>query len=210
MARWRGDWSCCCRGIPKSAPEGLFLFERILLLNPALPGSLCTRKGLSSHSAHLSSYAGIVRVRAPHSPTLNSPQPAPSVSGLQVCSLCPYSPPCNFKQRGLSWCFSSFVWQGRELLTGSLPGVLRQAPHRRAWGCSCPGPCIGTRDLFVLKQSPYLLSSQCPLFFLVSYLHKHWAAFGCSLCFSVEWVGVSPRCRGKLTLLPPISPPSAL
>ena len=36
-ARWRGDWTCCCRRIPQSAPEGLFLFEKILLLNPAAP-----------------------------------------------------------------------------------------------------------------------------------------------------------------------------
>ena len=79
----------------------------------------------------------------------------------------------------------------------------------RTWGCSRPGPRVGPRDLFVLKQSPYLLFSQCPLYFLVSYLHKRWAAFGCSLCFSVEWVSVSPRWRGKLTLFPPISPPSS-
>ena len=25
---WRGDWSGCCRGIPQSAPEGLFLFGK--------------------------------------------------------------------------------------------------------------------------------------------------------------------------------------
>ena len=34
-AGWRGDWSCCCRRIPQTAPECLFLFEKILLLNPA-------------------------------------------------------------------------------------------------------------------------------------------------------------------------------
>ena len=95
-------------------------------------------------------------------------------------------------------------------LPGSLPVVLQQAPHRRAWDCSCPGPRVGPRDLFVLKQSPYLPFSQCPLYFLVSYLHKRWAAFGCLLCSSVDWVGVSPLCRGKLTQLPPVSPPSSL
>ena len=36
-AWWRGDWSCCCRRVPQSAPEGLFLFGKILLLNPASP-----------------------------------------------------------------------------------------------------------------------------------------------------------------------------
>ena len=34
---WRGDWSCCYRRIPQSALEGLFLFEKILLLNSATP-----------------------------------------------------------------------------------------------------------------------------------------------------------------------------
>ena len=92
----------------------------------------------------------------------------------------------------------------------SLPGVLRQALWAGAWGCSCPGPCTGPRDLFVLKQSPYRLFFQCPLYFLVSYLHKRWGAVGCSLCSSVDWLGVLPVCRGKWTLLPPISPPSFL
>ena len=32
-----GDWSSCCRRIPQSAPEGLFLLEKFLLLNPAAP-----------------------------------------------------------------------------------------------------------------------------------------------------------------------------
>ena len=53
---WRGDWSCCYRGIPQSAPEGLFLLGK----NPRARscGSLCTRKGLTSHTAPLSSLAG--------------------------------------------------------------------------------------------------------------------------------------------------------
>ena len=63
--------------------------------------------------------------------------------------------------------------RGGCFLPSSLPGVLQQAPHGQAWGCSLPGPHVGPRDLFVLKQSPYLLFSQCPLYFLVSYLHKH-------------------------------------
>ena len=36
-AGWRGSWSCGCRRIPPSALEYLFLFEKILLLNPAAP-----------------------------------------------------------------------------------------------------------------------------------------------------------------------------
>ena len=37
VAGRRGDWSCCCRRIPQSAPKGLFLFEKILLLTPGTP-----------------------------------------------------------------------------------------------------------------------------------------------------------------------------
>ena len=74
--------------------------------------------------------------------------------------------------------------------------------------CSCPAPHAGPRDLFVLKRSPYCLFFQCPVYFLVSYLHKRWRAVGCSLCSSVDWLGVSPRCSGEWTPLPPISSPS--
>ena len=53
VAGWRGDSSCCCRGIPQSALEGLFLLGK----NPLAQsfGSLFTRKGVSSHTAGLSS-----------------------------------------------------------------------------------------------------------------------------------------------------------
>ena len=34
---WRGDWTCCYKGIPQSVPKGLFLFGKILLFNPAAP-----------------------------------------------------------------------------------------------------------------------------------------------------------------------------
>ena len=42
---WRADWSCCCRGIPQSAPEIFFLFGK----NPPAGscGSLLRRKGLT-------------------------------------------------------------------------------------------------------------------------------------------------------------------
>ena len=36
-AGWRGDWRCCYRRFPQHAPEGLLLFEKILLLNPPTP-----------------------------------------------------------------------------------------------------------------------------------------------------------------------------
>ena len=132
---------------------------------------------------------GTVWVRAPHGPTLNCPQPVPTVS-LRL-PLCPYSPPCDFKQSCLSGCCSNLVWQGRE-------------------PCSRSGPCAGARDLFVLKQSPYCLFFQCPLYFLVSCFHKRWDTVDCLLLSSVEQLGVSPLCTGKWTLLPPMSPSSSL
>ena len=96
---------------------------------------------------------------------------------------------------------------------GAINSALSQESYSRpsgcqVWGCSCPGTHSGPRDLFILKQSPYRVFFQCPLYFLVSYLHKHCGTVGCSLCSSVGWLGVSPMCRGKWTLFPPISPPS--
>ena len=152
-AGWRGYWSCCCRGIPQSAPSGLFLFGKILLLNPVTPsmqGRVCPLTQPTSPARPWT-----VRVRVPHGPTLNSPQLVPTVSlGLP---LRPYSPPCDFKQPGLSQCCSSFIWEGREPLTCLSPRSPVAGPWARAWVCSCPGPQAGARDLFVLKQSPYCL-----------------------------------------------------
>ena len=69
-------------------------------------------------------------------------------------------------------------------------------------------PVLVSGDLIVLKQSLYRLIFQCPLHFLVSYLHICCGTVSCSLCSSVDWVGVSPVCSGKWTPLPPISQPS--
>ena len=115
----------------------------------------------------------------------------------------PYSSPCDFKQPGLSRCCSSLVWQGRDLLTWLSPKSPATDP-----AVAEPGPHTGPRDLIFWKQSPYRLFFQCPLYFLVSNLHKRWGTVGWSLCSSVDWVGVSPTCRGKRTLLPPILLPS--
>ena len=118
-AGWRGDWSCCCRRVPQSAPKGLFLFWE----NPPAQ-SCCFIQGRSCRVAQPTSLArpGTVRVRAPHSPTLNSPQAVPMVFGVFTILL-PYSPPCDLKQPGLSPCCSSLVWQGGggELLTWLSP-----------------------------------------------------------------------------------------
>ena len=115
VARWKGDWSCCCRGIPQSAPWGSLSFWE----NP--PAQSCQSiQGRACPLTQPTSPArlGTVQVKAPHGPTLNFPQPAPMIYGLCVfTTLRPYSPPCDFKQPGLSPCCSSLVWQGRELLT---------------------------------------------------------------------------------------------
>ena len=119
LTPWMGGWSvgeetgAAAAGEFPTVPGGSFSFWE----NPPAQscGSFCTRKGLSSHTAHLSSSTWTVWFRVPHSPTLNSPQPTPMVSmGLP---LPPYSPPWDFKQPGLSWCYSSLVWQRRRPLT---------------------------------------------------------------------------------------------
>ena len=150
LVGWRGDWSCCCcRGIPQSDPE---FFEKILLLSPAAP-----YKGgpVLSHSPPL----WLDQDCLGQGPT--GPDSQLSLAGTHgLCgftTLHPYSPPCDFKQPGLSPCHSSLVWQGRELLARLSPRSPGAGPVAWAWGCSRPGPHSGSRDLFVLKQSPYHL-----------------------------------------------------
>ena len=84
--------------------QGYFLFGKILLLNPEAPSI----QGMACPLTQPTSPArpGTVPVRVLHGPTLNSPQPVPVVS----LPLCPYSPPCDFKHPGLSWCCSGLVW----------------------------------------------------------------------------------------------------
>ena len=150
-AGWRGHWSCCCRRIPQTAPKGLFLFEKSLVLSSATP----YKEGpVLSHSPPLQVDQGLSRSE-------------PNTAQLSTLpSLCPQSPwVYRFALIPLpatSQCCSSLVWQGREPLA-------QLSPRSLAWGCSHPGPCAGPRDLFVLKQSLYHLFFQCPLYFLVSY-----------------------------------------
>ena len=147
VAGWRGAWSCCCKGIPQNVPEGLFLFGKILLLSPAAAPSIQGRACLLAQPTS-PARLGTVQVRAPHGPTLNSPQPAPMDSlGFP---LCPYSSPCDFKQPGLCRCCSSLVWQERELSAGLSPrspvadpsgsGLVLQSPWSLRWsqGPVCP------------------------------------------------------------------------
>ena len=54
----------CCRGIPHSAPDGLFLFGKILLLNPVAP-SVQGRACLLTHPTS-PARPGTIQVRAQH------------------------------------------------------------------------------------------------------------------------------------------------
>ena len=93
---------------PKMSPRVVFLLRK----------SSCSIQGRACPLTQPISPArpGTVWVRAPHGPALNSPQLVPIV--FMCLPLRPYSPPCDFKQPGLSWCCSSLVWQGRKALTG--------------------------------------------------------------------------------------------
>ena len=120
-AGWGGGQSGCCRGIPQTATKCLF-FHFFFLRNSSCSSlPLHTRKGLSFHTAHLSSYTGDYLVQGPSPPNSQlSPASAQSpwvLTDPMCLPLHPYSPPCNFKQLGLSQCCSNLVWQGRELLT---------------------------------------------------------------------------------------------
>ena len=95
------------------------------------------------------------------------------------------------------------------LLRPCLAGEGAVNPALSQESCSRPGRAgLGLQLPWSLRwsQGPFCPETiPLPSVFSVSsvlfglYLHKRWAAFGCSLCFSVEWVGVSPRYRGKLT-----------
>ena len=134
VARWRGDWSCCCREVPQSAPEVLFLFGKILLLNtvaPSVQGRSCPLTQPTSPAR-----PGTFRVRVAHGPSFNSPQPAPTVSvGLP---LRPYSPACDFKQSGLSQYCLGFVWQGKEVLNQLSPRSPEAGPAGAGLGLQPP------------------------------------------------------------------------
>ena len=119
----------------------------------------------------------------------NSPAAtAPVSSGLP---LRPYSSPWDFKQPGLFWCCSNHVWQGREPLTQLFPRI----PVADLVGAG-PGATVTLVPVLVpgaLLSRSYPLTMcffQCPLYFLVSYLHKCWGTVGCSLCSSVDQLGV--------------------
>ena len=113
-----------------------------------LPLPLYKEEPILSHSPPLQLDQGLSR-SGPHTAQLSTlPSLAPTASvGLP---LHPYSPPCDFKQPGLSQRCSSLVWQGRVLLTGLSPrspaagpvgaGLELQLPWSPSWsqGPFCP------------------------------------------------------------------------
>ena len=119
---------------PKVPQSVLFFLGKILLLHPvalSIQGKACTLTHPTS-----SARPGVVLVRITHGPTLNSPQPAPVVSlGLPFY---PYSPPCDFRQPGLSQCCSGLVWQGRGPLTHLSPRSPAAGPAGAGLGLQLP------------------------------------------------------------------------
>ena len=85
--------------------------------------------------------------------TFNSPQPAPVVSlGFP---LCPYSPPCDFRQPGLSQCCLGLVWQGRGPLTRLSPRSSSAGPARAGLGLQLPWSLCWSQGPFCLKAIPF-------------------------------------------------------
>ena len=119
---------------PKVPQRVFFFLGKILLLTPMAPsiqGRACPLTQPTSPAR-----LGAVLVRITCGPTFNSPRPAPVVSlGFP---LCPYSPPCDFRQPGLSQCCSGLVWQGRGPLTQLSPRSPAAGPARVGLGLQLP------------------------------------------------------------------------
>ena len=87
-----------------------------------------------------------------HGPTCNSPQPATAVSlGFP---LHPYSPPCDFRQPGLSQCCSGLVWQRRGPLTRLCPRSPAAGPTRAGLGLQPPWSPRWSLGPFCLEAIP--------------------------------------------------------
>ena len=85
-AWWRGNWSYCFRRIPQTDPECLFLFEKILLLNPAAPYK---ERPVLSHNPPLQLDQGLSG-SWPHTAQLSTlPASAHSLHGFTTSSLFP-------------------------------------------------------------------------------------------------------------------------
>ena len=135
--RWQGgeETGAVAAGeFPKVPQRVVFFLGKIPLLNPVAPslqGRACPLTQPTSPAR-----PGAVRVRIACSPTFNSPQPVPTVSlGFP---LRPDSPPCDFRQPGLSQCCSGLVWQGTEPLTRLSPRSPAAGPAREGLGLQLP------------------------------------------------------------------------
>ena len=108
------------QGNSPKCPKGLFLLGKILLLPPY------KERPVLSHSPPLQLDQGLSRSGSHAAQLSTLPScPPPASMGLP---LHPYSPPCDFKQPGLSWCCSSLVLQGRGPLARLSPRSLAAGP----------------------------------------------------------------------------------
>ena len=147
---WRGgeETGAVAAGEFPKVPQRVFFFlGNILLLNPVAPsvqGRACPLTQPPSPARQ-----GAVRVRISCSPPFNSPRPAPVVSlGFP---LCPYSPPCDFRQPGLSQYCSGLVWQRRGALTQLSP---RSPPTWAGLGLQPPCSLPWSQGPFCLAAIP--------------------------------------------------------
>ena len=133
---WPGgeETEAVAAGKPQSAPEGLFLFGKILLLNPATPSI----QGRACPLAQPTSPArpGTVCIRAQHGPTLNSSASTHGLRGFTTLSL--FSSLRPQATRSLLVLLKPCL-AGEGAVNLALPGILWQA-RVWAWGFSCPGP----------------------------------------------------------------------
>ena len=93
---------------------------------------------------------GPIRVRVPHGPTLISPASAHSLCGFSTSSLFP-SLRLQITRSLLVLLKPCLAGKGAVNPSLSQESCSRLG-GRRAWGCSCPGPRAGPRDIFVLKH----------------------------------------------------------
>ena len=213
MPGWGGGWRGSCQRIPQTTAECLF-FHFFFLKNSSCSSLPLHTRAWSLTQPTSPTRPGTIQVKAHHDPTLNSFQPATTVS-VGAHSLCVFATLSSFPSLRLQ-ATRSFPVLLKPCLAGegAIDLALSPEPYDRpggcwTWGCSHPGPRAGPRNLIVLKHSPYHLIFQCILPFSISNFHIHWGTVGCSLCSSEDQLGVSLVCRGKWTSLPPILLPSS-
>ena len=108
-------------------------------------GSLCTRKCLSSHTAHFSSYSRDCPGQGRTGPNSQlSPSSAHGLGGFTTSSLFP-SLRIQATRSLMVLCRPCLSGEGAINLALSQESCSR--PGSQAWGCSRPGPRAGPRDL---------------------------------------------------------------